>query len=190
MLSSLALGWVANGPAPRSAVRSQRSVRMADALTQDELKKMVGYKAVDDYVKSGMVIGLGTGSTAAFAVERVGMLLKSGELKDIVAIPTSVRTKEQAEELGTLAALTCGHSVAPPCRGRATGCACRPPPAPPTPPLLHVPEAQRSLPRPRSLACRRRQKSFGAPPSHHGRYGTEGIRTTTAATPDHHGGCG
>lgn len=31
----------------------------------------VGYKAVDDYVKSGMVVGLGTGSTAAFAVERV-----------------------------------------------------------------------------------------------------------------------
>merc|ERR1712129_566680 len=40
------------------------------------------------------------GSTAAFAVERVGMLLKSGELKDIVAIPTSIRTKEQAEALG------------------------------------------------------------------------------------------
>merc|ERR1711924_518933 len=46
------------------------------------------------------VVGLGTGSTAAFAVERVGMLLKSGELKDIIAVPTSVRTKEQAEELG------------------------------------------------------------------------------------------
>lgn len=70
------------------------------ALTQDELKKMVGYKSVDDYVKSGMVVGLGTGSTAYFAVERLGELLKSGELEDIVAIPTSVRTKEQAEELG------------------------------------------------------------------------------------------
>ena len=69
-------------------------------LTQDELKKMVGYKSVDDYVKSGMVVGLGTGSTAYFAVERVGEKLKSGELKDIVCIPTSVRTKEQAEELG------------------------------------------------------------------------------------------
>jgi len=76
------------------------SARMETALTQDELKKMVGYKAVDDYVKSGMVVGLGTGSTAAFAVERVGELLKSGELKDIMCIPTSVRTKEQAEELG------------------------------------------------------------------------------------------
>mmetsp|Transcript_7283 Transcript_7283/g.15914 ORF Transcript_7283/g.15914 Transcript_7283/m.15914 type:complete len:243 (+) Transcript_7283:60-788(+) len=67
--------------------------------TQDELKKQVGYKAVDDYVKSGMVVGLGTGSTAYFAVERVGMLLKAGTLKDIVAVPTSLRTKEQAESL-------------------------------------------------------------------------------------------
>ena len=69
------------------------------ALSQDELKKMVGYKAVDDYVTSGMVVGLGTGSTAYFAVERVGEKLKSGELKDVVCIPTSVRTKEQAESL-------------------------------------------------------------------------------------------
>ena len=76
-------------------------LQMAEtALTQDELKKMVGYKSVDDYVKSGMVVGLGTGSTAYYAVERLGQLLKSGELEDIVAIPTSVRTKEQAEELG------------------------------------------------------------------------------------------
>jgi len=75
------------------------ALSMSTALTQDELKKMVGYKAVDDYVKSGMVVGLGTGSTAYFAVERVGNLLKSGELKDIVCIPTSERTKEQAESL-------------------------------------------------------------------------------------------
>ncbi|CAN0559595.1 unnamed protein product, partial [Ectocarpus sp. 12 AP-2014] len=61
--------------------------------------RQVGYKSVDDYVTSGMVVGLGTGSTAAFAVERLGELLKSGELKDIVAIPTSIRTKEQAESL-------------------------------------------------------------------------------------------
>lgn len=68
--------------------------------SQDELKKQAGYKAVDDYVQSGTVIGLGTGSTAYFAVERVGQKLKSGELKDIIAIPTSIRTKEQAESLG------------------------------------------------------------------------------------------
>ena len=39
-----------------------------------------------DYVKSGTVIGLGTGSTAAYAVERVGDKLASGELTDIIAI--------------------------------------------------------------------------------------------------------
>ena len=90
--------------APTTAVGrrfSTTSIRMAEtALTQDELKKMVGYKSVDDYVESGMVVGLGTGSTAYFAVERLGEKLKSGELKDILAIPTSVRTKEQAESLG------------------------------------------------------------------------------------------
>jgi len=77
----------------------QSTALSMSAVSQDELKKQVGYKAVDDYVKSGMVVGLGTGSTAYFAVERVGELLKSGELKDIVAIPTSERTKEQALSL-------------------------------------------------------------------------------------------
>jgi len=95
--------------APSSGVRTNptftapsisSSTQIQMSLTQDELKKMVGYKAVDDYVKSSMVVGLGTGSTAYFAVERLGELLKSGELTDIVAIPTSERTKEQAESLG------------------------------------------------------------------------------------------
>lgn len=69
------------------------------ALSQDELKKLVGYKSVDDHVQSGMVVGLGTGSTAYFAVERVGQKLASGELKDVICIPTSERTREQAESL-------------------------------------------------------------------------------------------
>lgn len=64
------------------------------------MKKQTGYKAIDDYVKSGMVVGLGTGSTAYYSVERLGEKIKSGELTDILAIPTSVRTKEQAEGLG------------------------------------------------------------------------------------------
>jgi ribose 5-phosphate isomerase A len=85
---------------PRQSYYSTIETSLKMALSQDELKKQVGYKAVDDYVKSGMVVGLGTGSTAYFAVERLGQLLKDGTLKDIVAIPTSVRTKEQAEQLG------------------------------------------------------------------------------------------
>ena len=68
--------------------------------TPTDLKKAVGYKAVDDYVRSGMVVGLGTGSTAYFAVERVGQLLASGELTDIICIPTSEATRSQATALG------------------------------------------------------------------------------------------
>lgn len=63
---------------------------------QDELKQKAAWKAVE-YVSSGMKLGLGTGSTAAFAVERVGDLLAKGELKDIIAVPTSIKTYEQAQ---------------------------------------------------------------------------------------------
>eukprot|EP00571_Detonula_confervacea_P017537 CAMPEP_0172309996 /NCGR_PEP_ID=MMETSP1058-20130122/11093_1 /TAXON_ID=83371 /ORGANISM="Detonula confervacea, Strain CCMP 353" /LENGTH=77 /DNA_ID=CAMNT_0013022731 /DNA_START=23 /DNA_END=253 /DNA_ORIENTATION=+ len=55
-----------------SASLGRRFSTSIGALSQDELKKMVGYKSVDDYVESGMVVGLGTGSTAYFAVERLG----------------------------------------------------------------------------------------------------------------------
>jgi ribose 5-phosphate isomerase A len=92
-----------------TAARSARTVRreglqLRMATTEltgiDKAKQLAGYKAVDDFVKSGMVVGLGTGSTAAFAVERVGQKIKSGELKDIICIPTSVATENQAKGLG------------------------------------------------------------------------------------------
>lgn len=98
--ASVTKAWVLPTSAMPTASTATRSSAINMQLTQDELKKMVGYKAVDDFVKSGMVVGLGTGSTAYFAVERVGNLLKEGKLTDIVAIPTSIRTKEQAESLG------------------------------------------------------------------------------------------
>ncbi|KAL8463550.1 hypothetical protein ACS0TY_033486 [Phlomoides rotata] len=68
-------------------------------LTQDDLKKIAAYKAVE-HVKSGMVVGLGTGSTAKHAVDRIAQLLRQGKLKDIVGIPTSTITHEQALSLG------------------------------------------------------------------------------------------
>nr|XP_010923533.1 probable ribose-5-phosphate isomerase 3, chloroplastic [Elaeis guineensis] len=69
------------------------------ALTQDDLKKLAAVKAVE-YVTSGMVLGLGTGSTAAFVVAEIGALLTSGKLTGIVGVPTSRRTFEQAKSLG------------------------------------------------------------------------------------------
>jgi ribose 5-phosphate isomerase A len=53
-----------------------------------------------DYVKLGMVLGLGSGSTTAFVVSKLGHLLQTGQLSNIVGIPTSKRTEEQARQLG------------------------------------------------------------------------------------------
>lgn len=71
----------------------------AASSAQNELKKQVGYKAVDDYVCSDMVVGLGTGSTAYFAVERLGQKLAAGDLRNVICIPTSEATREQASGL-------------------------------------------------------------------------------------------
>ena len=64
-----------------------------------DLKRVAAEKAVAR-VESGMVLGLGTGSTAALAVEAIGRRLATGELSGIVGIPTSTRTRDQAESLG------------------------------------------------------------------------------------------
>ena len=48
------------------------------------------------YVQSGMAVGLGTGSTAVFAVRLIGQLLRTGALKDIVAFATSKGTAQEA----------------------------------------------------------------------------------------------
>ena len=64
---------------------------------QEDKKKNAGIKAAE-YIKDGMIVGLGTGSTAKYLVERVGELVKDG-LK-IQAVATSKSTEEQARELG------------------------------------------------------------------------------------------
>ena len=82
---------------PRSPSRpSRKSTVAVKALSQDELKQQAAWKAVE-YVESNTAIGLGTGSTAAFAVARIGQLLKEGKLENIVAVPTSIKTYEQAK---------------------------------------------------------------------------------------------
>lgn len=56
---------------PRAAAKRDAAVRAVDA------------------VQSGMVVGLGTGSTAAFAIEEIGRRVAARVLRDIVGIPTS-----------------------------------------------------------------------------------------------------
>jgi ribose 5-phosphate isomerase A len=64
---------------------------------QDHLKRLAAAAAVAE-VEDGMVLGLGSGSTAAFAVEALAARVAQG--LDIVAIPTSERTATQARRLG------------------------------------------------------------------------------------------
>ena len=52
------------------------------------------------FVQSGMVVGLGTGSTAIFATRKIGELLRNGALTSITAFATSKATEEAARELG------------------------------------------------------------------------------------------
>ena len=63
------------------------------------LKQLAAARAVE-YVESGMVLGLGTGSTASYAIQMLGERLRDGRLKHIVGIPTSSGSARLATEVG------------------------------------------------------------------------------------------
>ena len=65
----------------------------------DELKRLAAATAVDA-VESGMIVGLGTGSTASLMVQELGQRLQKGRLNNIVGIPTSEQSARQAQSLG------------------------------------------------------------------------------------------
>ena len=63
----------------------------------EQMKQKAALRALE-FVESGMKLGLGTGSTARFFVDGLGAKLTDG-LSDIVCVPTSEATREQAESL-------------------------------------------------------------------------------------------
>lgn len=69
------------------------------AEKQVALKQAAAEYAVR-FVESGMVLGLGHGSTAIFALRKIAALLRSGELRDIVAVPCSSMVEQDARALG------------------------------------------------------------------------------------------
>jgi ribose 5-phosphate isomerase A len=70
---------------------------MAD---MSDVKKLLGRRAVDLFVTDGMKLGLGTGSTAIWAVRRVAEKLREGSLKGIRAVTTSLQSELEARALG------------------------------------------------------------------------------------------
>ena len=63
------------------------------------MKQEVG-KAAANLVKSGSIVGLGTGSTTAYAIQYLGERLASGELSNIVGVPTSFQAEVLAKKYG------------------------------------------------------------------------------------------
>lgn len=67
--------------------------KKAEAL--GEAKRAAGYRAAD-MIEEGMVVGLGTGSTVYFAIERLSERVKGG--LTITGIPTSFQTALRARD--------------------------------------------------------------------------------------------
>ena len=61
-------------------------------------EKQLSAEAACDFIKDGMIVGLGTGTSAEFAVRKLGSLVREG--LSIRGIPTSNRTKKLAEAEG------------------------------------------------------------------------------------------
>tara|TARA_B100000945_G_scaffold247246_1_gene203686 strand:- start:128 stop:838 length:711 start_codon:yes stop_codon:yes gene_type:complete len=65
---------------------------------QTKMKKAVAQAAVDQ-IQDGMILGLGSGSTAALMIEALAQKIKSGEIKDVVGVTTSFQGEVLATEL-------------------------------------------------------------------------------------------
>ena len=63
------------------------------------LKEQAACRAVE-FVQSGMIVGLGHGSTALYAVRRIAELIRSGILQNIRGVPCSRKVFEDARKLG------------------------------------------------------------------------------------------
>jgi ribose 5-phosphate isomerase A len=85
-------------------------VTAAEGEGRERHKQAAAERAVE-LVRSGMVVGLGTGSTAIFAVRRLGDLVREGLLREIVGVPTSKAIGVEAERLGIPLALDGARDV-------------------------------------------------------------------------------
>ena len=90
------------GPAHRPSVSDGASARQERALAEraTELQKHAAAERAVALIESGMVVGLGGGSTTAYAIRLLGELLRAGRLRDVVGIPCSHLVEALASEAG------------------------------------------------------------------------------------------
>lgn len=79
------------------ANRNWVPLTMQEKTDMQQLKRQAAAKALE-YVKPGMKLGLGTGSTARELVDLLGEKVSQG--LDVVGVPTSEATRQQASDLG------------------------------------------------------------------------------------------
>ena len=60
-------------------------------------KKAAAIKAVETHIKSGDLVGIGSGSTIVYAVDRLAELVSNGTLTDIQCVPTSFQVSEDLD---------------------------------------------------------------------------------------------
>lgn len=69
-------------------------------MSNERWKRGAARAAVEHEVRSGMTLGLGTGSTVAHALDALGEALREGRLENVRGVPTSEQTAARARELG------------------------------------------------------------------------------------------
>lgn len=66
-------------------------------MEREDLKRLAGEKATE-YIKDGMIVGLGTGSTVEYFIKKLGELVREG--LNIKGVPTSLHTQRLAQKEG------------------------------------------------------------------------------------------
>ncbi|XP_050435013.1 ribose-5-phosphate isomerase [Adelges cooleyi] len=69
------------------------------AVKEDLAKKCAGYEAVDKYVKTGMALGVGSGSTIVYSIQRLAQRVREEKLS-VVCVPTSYQARQLIHDHG------------------------------------------------------------------------------------------
>ncbi|CAN7027220.1 hypothetical protein IGI04_025227 [Brassica rapa subsp. trilocularis] len=78
-----------------------RSFRVSATLSREPSPLLrAAHHTVDSYVKSGMVVGLGSGEASDLAIRYLGHQLRSGSVQDVVGVPMSARSASEAAKYG------------------------------------------------------------------------------------------
>lgn len=67
--------------------------RKLSKMSLESAKKIAAYKAVDEHIKTNTVVGIGSGSTVVYAVDRLAERVKNENLQ-IVCVPTSFQARQ------------------------------------------------------------------------------------------------